>query len=560
MSSKATYRIRLLTGIIATIMLAACGQEQTSETVAVSEPVAAEPKQPNIVLIVADDLGYADLGVYGSEIPTPNLDMLAANGMLLTDFYASLTCSPTRSMLMSGTDNHLAGLGVMGRPTREEHMDESGYIGTLNFRVASLADLLTDAGYNTYMTGKWHLGMDVEDGPRARGFKRSFVSLDGAAHLGPWDWRGPQNANYRDGDEMVQVDQDFYTTRFYTERMIEYIEQDREDDKPFFAYLAYTAPHWPLQAPKESIEKFRGWYDDGYEALYLQRFARLKELELIPFDAEPMPLDVFEPRWADQPDEEKAFAARRMEIYAAMVSDLDIYVGQVIDYLKAIGEFDNTFIMFMSDNGAEAGRRDLLPSYQQHVGTLYDHRLENLGNWNTYVQYGPNWATASAAPWRRHKFTAFEGGIHVPAFVHYTGMVDAGTRNDGFSTVMDVLPTFLALAGTQHPGTMYRGKAVEPVKGKNMLPMLTGEVSEIHDDSEFMGWELYGHRGVRQGDWKIVWDAAEGDAARWHLYNLANDISEQHDLALELPDRLNQMVQLWDRYAEENGVIYVNGR
>lgn len=512
------------------------------------------------MLIVADDLGYADLGIFGSEIPTPNIDELAANGMLLTDFYASLTCSPTRSMLMSGTDNHLAGLGVMGRPTREEHMDLPGYSGTLNFRVASLADLMTDAGYNTYMTGKWHLGMDVENGPRARGFKRSFVSLDGAAHLGPWDWRGPQNADYRDGDEIVQVDENFYTTRFYTERMIEYIEQDRAEDKPFFSYLAYTAPHWPLQAPKASIEKFNGWYDDGYEALYLSRFERMQEMDLIPLDAQPMSMDVFEPRWADQPDEEKVIAARRMEIYAAMVSDLDTYIGEMITYLKDIGEYENTFIMFISDNGAESGRRDLADTYQQHVGTLYDHSLDNLGAGNTYVMYGPNWATASAAPFRRHKFTAFEGGIHVPAFVHFPGEVQAGTRSDGFGTVMDIMPTFLALAGTQHPGTSYRGQEVLPVKGKSLLPLVTGESDEVHDEDEYMGWELYGHRSVRQGDWKIVWDTNEGDAAQWQLFNLANDISEQNNLATELPDRLEQMVQLWDRYAEENGVIYVNGR
>jgi arylsulfatase A-like enzyme len=538
------------------LIITACS-EQNVNTVGSQTEIDQQNNRPNILLIVADDLGYADLGIYGSEIPTPNLDSLATNGMLLTDFYASMTCSPTRSMLMSGTDNHLAGLGVMTGPTNEAHMNQPGYAGYLNYRVASMADLMSDAGYNTYMTGKWHLGMDVENGAHARGFQKSFVSLDGAAHLGGWDWRGPQPANYRDGDELVQVEDDFYSTRFYTEKMLEYIDGDSDDSNPFFAYLAYTAPHWPLQAPKASIERFRGLYDEGYEALYLSRFERLKELGHIPESAEPMSMDVFNPRWADQPDEEKAFAARRMEIYAAMVNDLDTYVGQVINYLKGIGEFDNTFIMFMSDNGAESTRRDLTPSIAQHIGTAYDHSLDNLGASNSYVMYGANWATASAAPWRRHKFTGFEGGIHVPAFVHHPSLVEAGTHSGGFSSVMDVLPTFLALAGTTHPGTSYRGIEIEPVKGKSMLPLISGEATEIYTEDDYMGWELFGQRGVRQGDWKIVWDITQGDDAHWMLFNLTNDISEQNDLSIERPDKLTEMISLWERYEEDNGIIYV---
>ena len=227
------------------ILAASCSRDnRESETTAQAGDI--EDNRPNIVYILADDLGYADLGTFGSEIPTPNLDMLASQGMLLTDFHTSLTCSPTRSMLMSGADNHVAGLGVMGRSNREDQRDAPGYEAYLNFRVASLADLMTDAGYNTYMTGKWHLGNDVETGPRARGFKKSFVSLSGAAHLGGLSWNGPGLAPYRDGEEIVNIeDDDFYTTEFYTQRMIEYIEEDREDGKPFFAWLAYTAPHWP---------------------------------------------------------------------------------------------------------------------------------------------------------------------------------------------------------------------------------------------------------------------------------------------------------------------------
>ncbi|MDT8398523.1 MAG: arylsulfatase [Pseudomonadales bacterium] len=515
---------------------------------------APEPRRPNILLILADDLGYADLGVFGSEIPTPNLDALAANGLLLTDFYANMTCSPTRSMLMSGTDSHLAGLGVMGRPARADQRGQPGYEGFLNFRVASLADLMTDAGYNTYMTGKWHLGTEVETGPRARGFKRSFVSLDGAAHLGGLSWNGPALAPYRDGEEVVTVGDDFYSTRFYTQRMMSYIEADRAAGKPFFAYLAYTAPHWPLQAPAASSARFAHWYDAGYEVLYESRFRRMQALNLLPADAEPAA--EWSVRWAALSPEQQRIEARKMEIYAAMVSDLDSYVGELIAYLKDIGEFDNTFIMFMSDNGAEGLRRELTPPLSNWVADCCDNRYDNMGTGTSYLMYGPDWATASSTPFRRHKGTAFEGGIHVPAFVHYRGLAQPGARSDGFGTVMDLLPTFLALAGSEHPGSVYRGQPVLPLQGKSLLPLLRGERAEVHDGADYVGWELYGQRGIRQGDWKIVWDSARGEQARWYLFNVTEDPAERNDLALANPARLAQMLSLWDRYEAENGVVY----
>jgi arylsulfatase A-like enzyme len=552
--------LRIIALACAVGLLAGCSDNKAPAALAItpdSSAVEVAARKPNIMLIVADDLGYSDLGIFGSEIPTPNLDDLARNGMLLDEFYSGLTCSPTRSMLLSGTDNHLAGVGVMNGPTRPDHMNQPGYVGYLNFRVASLADLMSDAGYNTYMAGKWHLGAEVENGPHARGFKRSFVSLDGAAHLGGWDWRGPMPADYRDGDELVHVGDDFYTTRDYTKKMLGYIEQDRADNKPFFAYLAYTAPHWPLQAPDESIARFKGKYDQGYEALYASRYARMQELGILPAGAEPINNARFKPRWDELAPDDKAIEARRMEVYAAMVSDLDTYVGQVITYLKDIGEFDNTFILFMSDNGAESSRRDLAPDIASHIGKEYDHSVNNLGRANSYVMYGANWASVSETPFYRHKATAFEGSIHVPAFVHYKGLVKAGTRATGVSTVMDVLPTVLAIAGTTHPGTQYRGQEILPVKGKSMLPMLSGESPAIHDDNEIFGWELYGYRSVRQGDWKIVWDQAAPEAERrWRLFNVAQDPSEQHDLSMTNVTKLNEMVANWDVYATENGVIY----
>ncbi len=541
--------IRVAAVLVAALALAACQKR--------AEPVAEPVKRPNIVFILADDLGYSDLGAFGGEIPTPNLDRLARAGMLLTDFHTSMTCAPTRAMLMAGMDNHRAGIGVQGAINRDDQRGQPGYEGHLNFRVAALPELLTEAGYNTYMAGKWHLGSTAETGPAARGFRRVFASLDGAAHLGPWDWRGPQDAQFFDGHDIVTVGEDWYSTRDYTRKMIEFIEQDRVEGRPFFSYMAYTAPHWPLQAPRESIEKFKGRYDAGYEALYAERFARQKELGLVAKDAKPIDDARFSPRWQDLSAEEKRFASRRMEIYAAMVSDLDTYVGELLAYLEEIGELENTFIMFSSDNGAEPDRRDLNDPIAPHVGKEYDHSLDNIGSATSYVMYGANWASASATPWKRHKFTAFEGGTRVPAFAWHPATIEAGTRSEATTTIMDLLPTFLQLAGTQHPGSTWQGKPVLEPQGRSLLPLLHGEADAVHPPDAGFGWELLGHRGVRQGDWKLVWDRALPEAQRrWQLYNLATDPFEQNDLAESDPAKFQQMLEVWDRYEETNGVIF----
>ena len=556
MKNRGLYRFNLIsTAILAVCMTILCGCNQTDETPPEKISATRPEKPPNILLIVADDLGYSDLSVLGSEIPTPNIDSLAENGMMLTQFYANMACSPTRAMLFSGTDSHLAGLAVMNPPDNPAQKGQPGYEAYLNFRVASLAKLLHDAGYHTYMTGKWHLGAEVETGPAARGFEHSFVSIDGASHLGGLSWNGPGMAPYRDGTEMVTVGEDFYTTRFYTERMIEYIDGNLGDGKPFFAYLAYTAPHWPLQAPSESIERFKSWYDEGYEVLYQRRLERMKVLGLVAPDFTGKPRIAGQPAWEDLSPDEQRIEARKMEIYAAMVSDLDTYIGRFFDYLRAIGEFDNTFIFFMSDNGPEASRRDLVSPIKEWVQTCCDNSYENLGKGNSYVMYGPNWARAGDVPFRRAKATAFEGGTHVPAMVQYKGTVPAGVRSDGYSTVMDILPTLLELAGTRHPGDSYRGRPVLPVRGESLLPMLTGQVPGIHDPDEYTGWELYGHRAIRKGDWKIVWDPSEGENATWHLFNLAQDQAEQIDLGSQEPERLRSMQALWEEYQSENGVI-----
>ncbi len=519
----------------------------------------ASDDRPNLLLIVADDLAYTDLGVYGGEIGTPHLDALARGGVMFTDFYAASTCSPTRAMLLSGTDNHLAGLGTMAGDHVGGQLGAPGYETYLNFRVASLAELLRDAGYRTYLSGKWHLGVEDRVGPAARGFERSFALLGGGgghfSDLGLF----PGSAQYRDDGRPVELPADFYSTRFYAERMIDYLDAGRVDGRPFFGYLAFTAPHWPLQAPAASIERFRGRYDGGYDALHDSRMARLVELGLIDEDVEPHPGVAGEPAWDELSASEQRLEARKMEIYAAMVHDLDTYVGRVVDHLKAIGEYENTFIFFLSDNGAEGHRvARVWPQVRDWIAECCDNSFDNLGGGDSYVDYGPMWARAGVGPFRMYKGFVNEGGIRVPAIASLPGRAVAGTVHRELATVMDVMPTLLELAGAAHPaegGGRYRGREVLPMQGRSLWPVLTGEAASVHGDEPVVGWELFGRRAVRQGDWKLVWTTEPHGSADWELFHLATDPGEIRDLSTVHPERKRALLELWDAYVIDNGVV-----
>jgi arylsulfatase len=529
------------------------------------------PARPNILLIVVDDLGYTDLGVYGGEIPTPNLDTLARSGILFTNVYTSPTCSPTRAMLFSGADNHVAGLGNMAEGLADNQREHPGYEGYLNFRIASLPELLKDAGYRTYMSGKWHLGLTDETSPAARGFERSFALLQGGAgHFSNMlPLVGPGKAMYREDRRLLDALPDhFYSTRFYAKRLIEYIDADSGDMRPFFAYLAFSAPHWPLQAPEASIARHRGKYAQGFDVLHARRLERMAELGIIPSEVEPFPRLHGERSWDELSEEEKKIEARKMEIYAAMVEDIDIYVGEVIDYLKSTGQFDNTFIFFMSDNGAEGHHLDLTwDAMAEWVKECCDNSYENMGRADSYIWYGPNWGRVSTGPWRMFKGYTSEGGIKAPAFAHYPRSVQSGVIDRNFLTVMDVMPTLLELAGVAHPGTTYKGREVRQMKGRSMLSLLKGEVNSVHRSDYVMGWELYARRAIRQGPWKIIYEPyhqlleprpAGITTDTWQLYNLREDPAELDDLSQRYPAKRSELIGFWEEYARENGVIIPN--
>ncbi|PTQ70503.1 arylsulfatase [Pseudomonas sp. GV071] len=528
-------------------------------------------KRPNFLLIVADDLGFSDLGAFGGEIDTPNLDALASAGLRLTDFHAASACSPTRAMLLTGTDHHLAGIGAMAEFSDETIRRNPGYEGHLNQRVVSIAELLRDAGYHTLISGKWHLGRTPETSAAARGFERAFI-LEGAAH-NHYGWAPDVPAHkmprllhavegtYRDGLEpLTELPKDFYSSDAFTTRLLDYLgERPADDDRPFFAYLPFSAPHFPLQAPDELIAKYQGRYDGGPDVLREQRLLRLKELGLVAADVEAHPVVANTPNWHELDEEGRQQSARAMEVYAAMVDRLDWNVGRVVEHLRASGELDNTVVIFLSDNGAEGAALEALPIVgkraQRFIGKHYDNSLDNVGRANSYVWYGPRWAQAATAPSRQFKLFTSQGGIRVPAFITWPGLQRQGTISHEFSTVMDIVPTLLELAGASHPGSRYQGREVLPIRGRSLLAYLQGHQELPHSQDETTGWELFRARAMRQGDWKALYIPKPDGPGRWQLYNLKRDPGEIHDLADAEPERLRALVEHWQRYVDETGVL-----
>jgi len=527
---------------------------------------AQKNKRPNILLIVADDLGYSDLGSYGGEIKTPVLDKLAQQGVRFTDFYVSPTCSVTRSMLLSGTDNHVAGLGNMGELTAPNQVGKPGYEGVLNTRVASVAELLRDNGYHTYMTGKWHLGLKPDQIPHARGFERDFSTLvGGGSHFDDaWnvEWQIPRMPYTEDGKPVDKLPRDFYSTKAYTDKIIQFIEEGRGDGNPFFAYLTYTAPHGPLHLPDDWLRRYKNRYDEGWDEIRQQRLARMRELGIVDKGANAADRLYFLPRSSSLTPAVRVMLGRTMELYAGMVEYMDDQIGRVFDHLKKIGEYDNTVVIFISDNGAEGN--DLRAMVAGQVGSMgFLHAMNNfaedahnsLGRKGTYPEYGPAWAQVSMVPFRIFKGWVSEGGIRSPLIVSGPGVQGAGELNkEAILHVMDIVPTVLELAGIEHPST-YEGREIAPVQGKSWLGMLAGNTRSPRAPEDWLGWELFNNGAIRQGDWKISRLYRPFGTGDWQLFNLADDPGEQFDLSDSFPQKKYELVALWDEYVNKNGVI-----
>ncbi len=531
--------------------------------------VAQQSERPNFLVIVADDMGYSDLGSYGGEINTPVLDELAQQGMRYTNFYVSPTCSVTRSMLLSGTDNHIAGLGNMGELLAPNQMGQPGYEGVLNERVATVASLLRDGGYHTYMVGKWHLGLQPDQIPHARGFERDFSLLvGGGSHFDDaWniEWQIPRSPYTEDGQPVERLPRDFYSSKNYTDKTIQFIEEGRGDGQPFFAYMAFTAPHGPLHVPDDWLRRYKNQYDEGWDVIRLRRLARMQELGIVEEGVSYAERLWFLPRASMLAPGARIAQGRKMELYASMVEYMDDQIGRVFDYLKQIGEYDNTVVIFFSDNGAEGN--DLVGMVSGQPGTLgYLHAAANfaesghnfIGRKGSFAEYGPAWAQVSSTPFRLFKGFLTEGGTRSPLIVSGPGVQGAGGLNtDAILHVMDLAPTLLELAGVEHP-TTFRGRDIVPMQGKSWAPMLDGEVQSPRGPDDWLGWELFGNRAIRQGDWKISWHFEPYGIWDWQLFNLAADPGEQYDLSERFPEEKTRLIVLWDEYVEMNGVILGN--
>ena len=517
--------------------------------------LAAETR-PNILLIVIDDMGYSDWGTFGSEIRTPNIDSLAAAGVKFTNFYVGPACAPTRSMLMSGNDNHVAGLGNMAEVLTPNQVGQPGYEGHLNDRVVSVASLLEDAGYHTYLAGKWHLGEEPEHDPSRLGFEKSFTMLQGGASHFDDEWMMYANytPTYRENGIRVHVPKGFYSTRFYTDKIIEYID-NQKDERPFFAYLSFTAVHDPLHLPDDWLNKYAGAYAGGYNALRERRLTRMKELGIIPKEASLGPWLAMVPRWEDLSAEQQKNQARKMEIYAAMVSNVDFNVGRLLDHLEKTGQKQHTLVIIFSDNGANGAEMHNYPGTDEAwVERNSDNRPSNWGRPGSRIALGAGWAQASSTPFRLFKGFIAEGGIRSPLVISGPGVTYAGETVHAVAHVMDIAPMLLHIAGTDYPPS-YDGKSVVPMRGKSMFSLLNQRNAVVREPAEPLAWEFFNWRAVRMGNFKATWISRPFGESDWQLFDLATDPGESSDLSKQQPAVTQQLISAWEEYAKEVGVV-----
>ena len=536
----------------ACLMIGCSDQKEHLPENPTSQPPQSD--RPNLLLIVADDLGYTDLGAFGSEIPTPNLDALAESGIRFTNFHSNALCQETRAMLMSGMSSVTA---IQRNPPR----DDGERANELHADVATLPELLRDAGYATYMSGKWDLGLAENSTPHARGFDRSFALLEASAsHFAEPFW---SNISYYQEDtqrlELSELSDDFYSTRDYTQKFLEYLGHHSGPD-PWFGYVAYTAPHWPLQVPDDWKDRHAGRYDEGYDVLRAARVANAMTLGVIPSGASLQAFNATAAPWTGLDAKSQRRYARAQEIYASMVEFLDHEVGRIIEHLHQTGQLDRTIILFMSDHGASASELGIvqgptrMPPHFDRALARSDNSLDNIGRPGSFVDHGRGFAESATAPLRLFKGTLSEGGIRAPAFIHYPGLLQQGEINNTLITVMDVLPTLLEIAETEHPGPVeYGGRKLLPIDGRSFRDLLTGNSEIVHGPEDAIGWSLRGRGALIKGHYKLTNQPHDGRYVRdpetlsWQLYDLVADPGETTDLTGVHPEIVADMKAEWER-------------
>ncbi len=531
--------------------------------------------RPNIIVMMSDDMGYSDIGSYGGEIDTPNLDRLAQNGLRYTQFYNTGRCCPTRASLLTGLYAHQAGIGQM-----MNDLGQPGYRGDLSFNAVTMAEVMQTAGYRTYMAGKWHVTKQLkpegnkDNWPMQRGFDRFYGTITGAgSFFDPWTLTRDNIAITPENDPLYKP-QTYYYTDAISDNAAMFIRDHQQGykDRPFFMYVAYTAAHWPMHALPEDLAKYKGKFDAGYHAFREARFEKMKKLGLIKegWELSPAP-----GKWEDVPASERAWELRCMEVYAAMVDRMDQGIGKIIAELEKAGQLDNTLILFFQDNGGcaepygrQPAKKDQRPQAREPYGPdelqtamQPKHSRAGLpvltgpdvmpGPADTYIGYGMNWANVSNTPLRLYKSRVHEGGIATPLIAHWPGGIkDASALRQRIGHLIDIMPTCIELAGASYP-TAYRGHDILPLEGQSLV----ASFAKDEQPDRVLMWEHYGNRAIRQGQWKLV---ALKDKP-WELYNLDADRSEMHDLSQEMPEKVNAMSEQWETHAHRT-LIYPRPR
>ncbi|MFZ9304138.1 MAG: arylsulfatase [Steroidobacteraceae bacterium] len=530
---------------------------QTATAASAAEPAA--PSRPNIVVIVADDLGYSDLGSFGGEIRTPNLDALAAEGTRFANFHVAGECSPTRAMLLTGVRSHRTGVGAMHESVPRELEGKPGYLTVLKPEVLTVSSLLQRNGYRTYAVGKWHVGKEPYNLPPARGFDHSIVQGDSGSD----NWVPTQRYLaltdrvywFEDG-KPATMPAEYYSSTFYADRAIGYLRNDwaaqrsaaSETRPPFFLYLAFQSNHTPLQAPADMVARQRGRYDAGWQVIREQRFRRTQELGLLPPGTQLAAWPGLED-WNALNPTRKAYETRRMEVYAAMAETMDREIGRVRAAIKDLGVDDNTIFVFLSDNGAEPSDPYEYLSGRAWLATQYTRDTDRLGSKGAYATMGRNWAAAAVSPLATHKFFAGEGGLRVPLIIREP--VRRSAIHRGFTHVTDVTPTLLEFAGVTHPG---KAAGVEPPTGRSLVNVLRDGSASVRAADDTLGYELAGNAALFAGDLKLVRNQPPVGTGDWQLFDIARDPGETRDLRASRPAEFARLLAAYKEYENTDGV------
>jgi len=559
MKSCNVWRCLLVVSLVATSCSRVLHAEEEAATTAEASSVPAS--RPNIVFILADDLGYTDIAPYGSEVNTPTLSALAEQGVRFTNYHTAANCAPARAMLLTGVDNHLAGVPNIPEMLAPEQRVHAHYQGVLGDNVVTVATLLEDAGYHTYMAGKWHLGATPDKRPSRRGFQRTLAMMDSGADN--WEQRPYlplyDQANWFADGERITLPDNFYSSRLLIDKTIEFIDGNLEDGKPFFAYVPFMAVHMPVQAPQKYTDRYMGVYDAGWDALRTRRLERAVELGIVPPDTAMVRMSTTDD-WDTLDAQRQRYEAKRMAVYAGMIEAMDFHIGRLVDYLKSQGQYENTIFIFTSDNGSEgSGPADPM-AFPTRLGPAqlgYHLDYDRLGLKGSYNTLSPSFASAAASPLAFYKFYTGEGGMRVPLIIAGGPLPRQSELTPAFAWATDITPTILSLAGVAQPGERYGGRPVLPIIGRDLTPLLAGEAERVYSADDAVGYELTGHAALFQDDYKLVVNQPPLGDGQWRLFNIVEDPGETVDLASTQPVIFQRMLSRYQRYQRENGVLPV---